>query len=132
MIKKLKGGVTEETPSLRSNSSSYCLSKTVNLYNFQSTRKPNSEVADMKSTMLQMLVLHHRRNEKHMERPRAGEEIPGAHRKKSFKGHARNKNDLGINEPLAPFPKKTAQVSLHQTISETELKFRVCQMQQSL
>lgn len=48
--KKKEGGVTEETPSLRSNSSSYCLSKTVNLYNFQSTRKPNSKVAPMVST----------------------------------------------------------------------------------
>lgn len=48
--KKKGRGVTEETPSLRSNSSSYCLSKTVNLYNFQSTRKPNTTVAPKKST----------------------------------------------------------------------------------
>lgn len=45
-----KGGVTEETPNLRSNSSSYCLSKTVNLYHFQSSRKRNSKVARMEST----------------------------------------------------------------------------------
>lgn len=78
--------------------------------------------------LFQMLVLHHRRGEKCMERPSSGKEMPGAHRKKSFKGRARNKNDLEGSEPLAPFPKKTAQVSLHQTYSETELKFRVCQM----
>lgn len=71
-----------------------------------------------------MLVPHHRRNEKCVERPSTGKEKPGAYRKKSFKGCARNKNDLEGNQPLAPFPKKTAQVSLHQTISETELKFR--------
>lgn len=67
-----------------------------------------------------------------MERPSTGKEIPGAHRNKGFKGHARNKNDLESNALLAPFPKKTAQVSLHQSISETELKFRACQMQHNL
>lgn len=41
-----------------------------------------------------------------MERPSTGKEIPGAHRKKSFKGCARNKEDLESNEPLSPFPKK--------------------------
>lgn len=82
--------------------------------------------------LLQMLVLHHRRNEKCVERPSTGKEIPGAHRKKSFQGHARDKNDVESNEPLAPFPKKTAQVSLHQTVSEAEVKFRACQMQHNL
>lgn len=66
-----------------------------------------------------------------MERPSTGKEIPGAHRKKSFKGCARNKKDLESNESLSPFPKKTAEVSLHQTISDTELKHRVCQTQHS-
>lgn len=82
--------------------------------------------------LLQMLVLHHRRNEKCVERPSRGKKKPGAYRRKSFKGRARNKNDLEGNEPLDAFPKKTAQVSLHQTISETELKFRVCQTQHNL